>query len=84
MGKRSSPFSGIDPDESVIIMSERMIEPEAVTVRKSRGLPLDGVSLRVSRHELAGIIGPNGAGKTTLLNVIAGFETFEGALRLFG
>jgi ABC-type Mn2+/Zn2+ transport system ATPase subunit len=60
------------------------MELEGITVRKSRGLLLDDVSLRVSRNEFVGIIGPNGAGKTTLLNVIAGFERFEGALRLFG
>jgi ABC-type Mn2+/Zn2+ transport system ATPase subunit len=40
--------------------------------------------LSLAAGELVGIIGPNGAGKTTLLNVIAGFERFQGDLRLFG
>jgi ABC-type Mn2+/Zn2+ transport system ATPase subunit len=44
---------------------------------------LDRISLRVSRNEFVGIIGPNGAGKTSLLSVIAGFERFDGKLRLF-
>ncbi len=61
-----------------------MIELNNIIVRKSKGLPLDGISLSVAANEFVGIIGPNGAGKTTLLNVIAGFEKFEGRLRLFG
>ncbi len=65
-------------------MSVQVIELEGVGVRKADGLLLDGISLRVGRNEFVGIIGPNGAGKTTLLNVIAGFERFEGVLRLFG
>jgi ABC-type Mn2+/Zn2+ transport system ATPase subunit len=65
-------------------MNEYVIELENIGVRKGDGLLLDGISLRVSRNEFVGIIGPNGAGKTTLLNVIAGFERFNGTLRLFG
>jgi ABC-type Mn2+/Zn2+ transport system ATPase subunit len=65
-------------------MSENIIELNDITVRKAKGLLLDGISLSVSRNEFIGIIGPNGAGKTTLLNVIAGFERFEGTLGLFG
>jgi ABC-type Mn2+/Zn2+ transport system ATPase subunit len=61
-----------------------MIELNNITVQKSKGLLLDGISLSVAANEFVGIIGPNGAGKTTLLNVIAGFERFEGSLRLFG
>lgn len=65
-------------------MNEPIIELNGITVRKAKGLLLDGISLGVSRNEFVGIIGPNGAGKTTLLNVIAGFERFEGTLDLFG
>jgi ABC-type Mn2+/Zn2+ transport system ATPase subunit len=61
-----------------------VIELENVSVRKSRHLLLDGINLRMSGKEFAGIIGPNGAGKTSLLNVIAGFEKFSGRLNLFG
>jgi ABC-type Mn2+/Zn2+ transport system ATPase subunit len=61
-----------------------MIELQNITVRRTSGLLLDGISLCVSPNEFVGIIGPNGAGKTTLLNVIAGFERFEGTLSLFG
>lgn len=59
------------------------IELESVSVRKSQCTLLDKVNLRVSRNEFVGVIGPNGAGKTSLLNVIAGFERFDGTLRLF-
>jgi ABC-type Mn2+/Zn2+ transport system ATPase subunit len=65
-------------------MNEQVIELKGITVRRAKGLLLDGISLTVSRNEFIGIIGPNGAGKTTLLNVIAGFERFEGTLSLFG
>jgi ABC-type Mn2+/Zn2+ transport system ATPase subunit len=65
-------------------MDQNIIELNDITVRKAKGLLLDGISLSVSRNEFVGIIGPNGAGKTTLLNVIAGFERFEGMFSLFG
>jgi ABC-type Mn2+/Zn2+ transport system ATPase subunit len=65
-------------------MNKQVIELKGITVRRAKGLLLDGISLSVSRNEFVGIIGPNGAGKTTLLNVIAGFERFEGTLSLFG
>ncbi len=61
-----------------------VIELDGVSVNKSKCVLLDRISLRVSRNEFVGIIGPNGAGKTSLLNVIAGFEKFDGKLRLFG
>jgi len=65
-------------------MSEHIAELSGITVRKAKGLLLDGISLSISCNEFVGIIGSNGAGKTTLLNVIAGLERFEGALSLFG
>ncbi len=65
-------------------MREPIIEFEAITVRKGKGVLLDGIELTVNQNEFVGIVGPNGAGKTTLLNVIAGLERFEGTLRLFG
>ncbi len=65
-------------------MNNYIIELDGITVRKAKGVLLDGISLNVSHNEFVGIIGPNGAGKTTLLNVIAGFEKCEGTLSLFG
>jgi ABC-type Mn2+/Zn2+ transport system ATPase subunit len=64
-------------------MGNPAIELDSISVAKSNCTLLDGVNLRVSRNEFVGIIGPNGAGKTSLLNVIAGFERFNGKLRLF-
>ncbi|MCX8118446.1 MAG: metal ABC transporter ATP-binding protein [Desulfobacterota bacterium] len=63
---------------------ESVLELKDVTVRKANRILLDRISLEISPHESLGIIGPNGAGKTTFLNVIAGFERFEGTLKLFG
>jgi ABC-type Mn2+/Zn2+ transport system ATPase subunit len=65
-------------------MNGAVLDLEGITVRKAKSLLLDRISLGVSRNEFVGLIGPNGAGKTTLLNVIAGFERFQGTLRLFG
>jgi ABC-type Mn2+/Zn2+ transport system ATPase subunit len=65
-------------------MNMPVIDLEEVSVRKSNSVLLDRISLQVHRNEFVGIIGPNGAGKTSLLNLIAGFERFEGNLRLFG
>jgi ABC-type Mn2+/Zn2+ transport system ATPase subunit len=70
--------------EKMGIMNDKVMELQEVTVRKAKGLLLDGISMSLSRNEFVGIIGPNGAGKTTLLNVIAGMERFEGTLSLFG
>jgi ABC-type Mn2+/Zn2+ transport system ATPase subunit len=61
-----------------------MIVLEGIAVRKSGVVLLDGIDLCLGKKELVGVIGPNGAGKTTLMNVIAGFESFEGSLLLFG
>jgi ABC-type Mn2+/Zn2+ transport system ATPase subunit len=66
------------------MVTEPVVELAGITVRKGWTLLLDGIGFSLSRGEFVGIIGPNGAGKTTLLNVIAGFERFEGMLRLFG
>jgi ABC-type Mn2+/Zn2+ transport system ATPase subunit len=60
-----------------------VIELDDVSVKKPNCTLLDRITLQVSRNEFVGIIGPNGAGKTSLLNVIAGFERFDGKLRLF-
>ncbi len=38
---------------------------------------LDGVSLSVSRGEVAAVVGPSGGGKSTLLRCINGLETFQ-------
>jgi ABC-type Mn2+/Zn2+ transport system ATPase subunit len=65
------------------MMDLPVIQLEDISLKKSNCILLDNVRLRVSRNEFVGIIGPNGAGKTTLLNVIAGFERFDGNLRLF-
>jgi ABC-type Mn2+/Zn2+ transport system ATPase subunit len=66
------------------MMNMPLLELDRVSVKKTNCTLLDTISLRISRNEFAAIIGPNGAGKTTLLNVIAGFERFDGELRLFG
>ncbi len=61
-----------------------MIAIDKLSVRKAGAVLLDNINLNIGPNEFVGLIGPNGAGKSTLLNVIAGFERFEGGLKLFG
>ncbi|HEY7075576.1 MAG TPA: ATP-binding cassette domain-containing protein, partial [Solirubrobacteraceae bacterium] len=45
-------------------------------VRKAFGavVALDGVELRVARHELIAVAGPSGCGKSTLLELVCGLQ----------
>jgi NitT/TauT family transport system ATP-binding protein len=45
-------------------------------VRKAFGpvVALDGVDLRVARHELIAVVGPSGCGKSTLLELVCGLQ----------
>jgi len=65
---------------------EPVVELEDVTVEFEGGVrALEGVSLRVFKHDLVGVLGPNGAGKSTLLDVILGvLPPTHGQVRLFG
>ncbi len=49
------------------------LEVEDLTVRFGAVVAVDGVSFRVSPHEVVGLIGPNGAGKTTIVDALTGF-----------
>ena len=39
---------------------------------------LDGISLTVSRGEVAAVVGPSGGGKSTLIRCLIGLESFQG------
>jgi ABC-2 type transport system ATP-binding protein len=46
---------------------------------------VDGLSFRVSSHEILGLLGPNGAGKTTTINMILGvLEPTSGSIVIDG
>jgi ABC-type polar amino acid transport system ATPase subunit len=62
-----------------------MIEVRGLVKRHGPLTVLNGVSLSVSRGEVAVIIGPSGGGKSTLLRCLNGLETFEeGTVRVDG
>ncbi len=45
---------------------------------------IDGMSLSVEEREFLCILGPSGCGKSTLLRCIAGFEKYEGQIKVDG
>ncbi|MBS7643431.1 ATP-binding cassette domain-containing protein [Candidatus Bathyarchaeota archaeon] len=67
-------------------MREVAIEMEDVRyVYPDGSVALDGVNLRIMKHERVAIMGPNGAGKTTLLMLINGlFTPSKGNVNVLG
>ena len=60
-------------------------EVDGVVKRFGGLVAVNGVSFRMSRHEVVGLIGPNGAGKTTLVRLILGvLRPDQGAIRFKG
>lgn len=46
---------------------------------------LDGLSLQVQKHKIAGLLGPNGAGKTTSINILCGIvKADSGKATIYG
>ncbi len=58
---------------------------EAISVRRSGRVVLDGVDIQVAAGELVALVGPNGAGKTSLVRALAGDDAVAaGLIRLLG
>jgi ABC-type polar amino acid transport system ATPase subunit len=55
-----------------------LIQVTQIVKRHGTHTVLDGVSMSVSRGEVAVIVGPSGGGKSTLLRCINGLEQFQG------
>ena len=62
----------------------RVLDVIDVSVSYGAVRALDGVTLQVRDGGFVGLIGPNGAGKTTFFNVISGFASHSGRVRLDG
>jgi ABC-type polar amino acid transport system ATPase subunit len=54
-----------------------LIEVSKIVKRHGANTVLDGVSMAVTRGEVAVIVGPSGGGKSTLLRCINGLEAFQ-------
>jgi NitT/TauT family transport system ATP-binding protein len=67
---------GVEPRD----VSERHDDVVVDGVAKSFGAvrALDGVSLRVRRHETVAVVGPSGCGKSTLLELVCGLTDPDG------
>ncbi len=65
-------------------MSESMLEVSDLHVAYGQVEAVRGVSLAVSKGQIAAVIGPNGAGKTTLLGAVMGLLPSRGAIRFAG
>lgn len=45
---------------------------------------IEDMSLNVEKNEFVCVLGPSGCGKTTMLRCVAGFETYEGTVKVDG
>ena len=62
-----------------------VLEARGISKRYPGALALDGVTMRIHRHQVNVLIGENGAGKSTLMRILAGVETADsGELLLEG
>ena len=59
------------PASVSVLVSDSLLELDAVTVRFGGRAVLRDADLAIARGEIIGVSGPNGAGKTTLLRVAA-------------
>jgi putative ABC transport system ATP-binding protein len=60
-------------ENNLIIHADKLIK--WFPMGKTRFTALDGIDLRITKGEFAGLIGPSGSGKTTLLNIIGSLDT---------
>lgn len=69
--------------ESCILEMNNVSKIFDADTEKEKGV-LKDVNLKVDRNEFLCVLGPSGCGKTTLLRCIAGFEDYEGSVKVNG
>lgn len=62
-----------------------MLEVRELSIQFGGLRAVDGLNMRVNKHQLYGLIGPNGAGKTTVFNMLTGvYKPTTGVIYLDG
>lgn len=62
-----------------------MLEVKELSIQFGGLRAVDGLNMKVKKHQLYGLIGPNGAGKTTVFNMLTGvYKPTTGAIFLDG
>ncbi|MGL4875628.1 MAG: spermidine/putrescine ABC transporter ATP-binding protein [Clostridium sp.] len=65
-------------------MSDNILEIKGINKKYDDNIVLNNLNLNIKKNEFLTLLGPSGCGKTTTLKIIAGFETADSGVVMFG
>ncbi|MGL5417121.1 MAG: spermidine/putrescine ABC transporter ATP-binding protein [Clostridium sp.] len=65
-------------------MSNNILEIKGINKKYDDNVVLNNLNLNIKKNEFLTLLGPSGCGKTTTLKIIAGFETADSGVVMFG